>query len=44
VALGGRNQALKLTPEFNAVVQTYSQLFADMESSMLDSSALKAQG
>jgi NitT/TauT family transport system ATP-binding protein len=44
VALGDRNQALKLTPEFNAVVQTYSQLFADMESSMLDSSALKAQG
>lgn len=44
VALGERNQALKLTPEFNAVVQTYAQLFADIEASMLDSSAWEAQG
>jgi NitT/TauT family transport system ATP-binding protein len=44
VALGERNQALKLTPEFNAVVQSYSQLFAEMESSMLDSNAREAQG
>ncbi len=26
-----RNQLLKLTPSFNAVVQTYSQLFSEME-------------
>lgn len=44
VALGDRNQALKLTPEFNAIVQSYSQLFAEMESSMLDSSAREARG
>jgi NitT/TauT family transport system ATP-binding protein len=44
VALGERNQALKLTPEFNAVVQTYSQLFAEMESSKLALSARAVQG
>jgi len=26
-----RNQLLKLTPPFNAVVQMYSQLFSEME-------------
>ena len=43
VELGERNQALKLTPEFNAVVQTYTQLFGEMESVMLDSNAVEAQ-
>lgn len=43
VELGERNQALKLTPGFNAVVQTYTQLFGEMESSMLDSNACEGQ-
>lgn len=31
IEFSGRHQALKVSPEFNAVVQSYSQLFADME-------------
>ncbi len=37
VAFGERNQLLKLTPAFNAVVQTYVQLFGEMEHSMSES-------
>lgn len=37
-----RNQLLKLTPSFNAVVQTYTQLFGEIEQSMLNANAVKA--
>jgi len=37
VVFGERNQLLKLTPAFNAVVQTYVQLFGEMEHSMSES-------
>ena len=43
MAFTERNQALKQTPDFNAVVQTYTQLFAEMESGMLGSNSLEAQ-
>ncbi len=33
-----RNQLLKLTPNFNAVVQTYTQLFGEIEQGMYSSS------
>jgi NitT/TauT family transport system ATP-binding protein len=33
-----RNQTIKLTPAFNAVVQTYSNLFSEMENTVLESS------
>ena len=34
IAFAERNQLLKLTPDFNAVVQLYTQLFSDMEKSV----------
>jgi NitT/TauT family transport system ATP-binding protein len=37
ITFGERNQLLKLTPAFNAVVQTYAQLFGEMEHSVFDS-------
>lgn len=36
IGFTGRDQLLKTTPEFNAVVQSYASLFGEMESSMLD--------
>lgn len=39
VNFAARNQLTKLTPEFNAIVQTYAQLFSDMEKSTPDSDA-----
>jgi NitT/TauT family transport system ATP-binding protein len=38
-----RNQSLKLTPSFNAVVQEYSKLFSDMEDNMIETGASQAQ-
>lgn len=37
-----RNQQLKLTPQFNAMLQTYTQLFAEIERGMRDSVAQEA--
>jgi len=42
ITFGARNQALKLTPAFNAVVQTYAQLFGEMEHSMFESDVCEA--
>jgi NitT/TauT family transport system ATP-binding protein len=39
IAFVERNQLLKTTPEFNATVQMYTQLFSDMEKSMRESDA-----
>lgn len=38
-----RNQSLKLTPAFNAMVQEYSKLFSEMEDNMIESEAVQAQ-
>ena len=38
-----RNQLLKLTPSFNAVVQEYSKLFSDMEDNMIETGASQAK-
>jgi NitT/TauT family transport system ATP-binding protein len=38
-----RNQLLKLTPSFNAVVQEYSKLFSDMEDNMIETCASQAK-
>jgi len=38
-----RNQLTKLTPEFNAVVQTYAKLFGEMEQSISESDASEAR-
>jgi NitT/TauT family transport system ATP-binding protein len=37
ITFGARNQSLKLTPEFNEVVQVYAQLFGEMEHNMFES-------
>lgn len=42
IIFGERNQSLKLTPAFNAVVQTYAQLFGEMEHSMFESDGCEA--
>jgi NitT/TauT family transport system ATP-binding protein len=42
IAFAERNQLLKLTPAFNAVLQTYAQLFGEMEHNMFDADAHKA--
>jgi NitT/TauT family transport system ATP-binding protein len=41
LAFSERNQSLKLTPAFNAVVKEYSSLFGEMEDSMSKSNAAK---
>jgi hypothetical protein len=38
-----RNQSIKLTPAFNAVVQTYTNLFSEMEHTVLDSIVREAR-
>ena len=42
IVFGERNQLLKLTPAFNAVVQTYTQLFGEMEHGMFESGVREA--
>ena len=42
IAFAERNQLTKLTPEFNAVVQTYAQLFGEMEQGMSESDTREA--
>jgi NitT/TauT family transport system ATP-binding protein len=42
LTFGERNQSLKLTPAFNAVLQTYAQLFGEMEHSMFESDVCEA--
>jgi len=43
IKFSGRDQSLKLTPEFNAVVKEYSGLFSEMEDAIKVSDAAQSQ-